>query len=872
MNPSKKNGFRLARFEKLESRTLFSGDGLVTRLDLNIGDVSSDEALLRVDDASLDLSSITLLNSTASYHQHDLVLLNSLNLTPDSDRTLWNDEGRLTFLNLSGMELSGSLDVSGCVALKELYCYNNELITSIDASGCVALTLLSCDSRMLVNLNLANCVVFTQLAYNGGKLETLDVSGCVSLTELDCFKNRLKTLNASGCVALKAIDCSSNDLTELNVENCSALEKLVCYDNTLNDLDCDGLASLELLSCYSNSLTSLELGGCENLKSLLCYGNAIATLNLDDCEKIVKIFCYDNSIKELQLAHCAALKDLRCYNNDLTSLSLPKNGALTYVDCYNNAITSLDASGNLALRYLDCYDNQIDNLIVENCLGLQYLNCSGNAFTSLDVSTCTNLISLQVPHDVETLYVAKEQGFSLFVTVLNDGETMEAYDAQGNEIPMDDYRSVWRAVIDGEQNKPIEINCYDGASDAPTCKIHVAVKLHAPVVDAQAVGNSIVLTIGNVNNASGYVVQYSTDASFESATTLTYGSPGSKTISGLNANQLYYLRVGASYDATKRVDSDWTNLEVKTGAPANPGVIAPPNAYAVTSNNSVEIFWEPAVGAVRYIVAYKAADDTDYTTVSGILDNSFAVPNVTANVSYNIRVKAVGDRVAYLNSNWTTLTVVAAPVAIENPTVTFDTAPDYVNITWNPARGAVRYIVSYKLKSDSAYVTVAGVTNTAFSIPNVVENAWYDVKVKAVGDKIYYTNSIWTTVSLKAAFMTEPVTLATPTLNANATDDSIRISWNAIEGALRYILQYKEENETAYKTIVGITSNTCLVANLNPDTIYNFRVKGVGDKIYYLNSNWGKGTFSTQAQESSALEQCLSLDDDIFDLIALSLI
>jgi Leucine-rich repeat (LRR) protein len=162
--------------------------------------------------------------------------------TTPSGAVTWTDDAtnkRLTILNVASKSLTGTLDVTGLTALKELWCQNNQLGV-LTLSGLTALQELACD-------------------YN--QLTTLDASGLTALEKLTCNNNQLGTLNLSGITALKELYCNDNQLAALTVSGLTDLEILYCQNNLLTELTVSGLNALEDLSCSGNKLTSLDLTG-----------------------------------------------------------------------------------------------------------------------------------------------------------------------------------------------------------------------------------------------------------------------------------------------------------------------------------------------------------------------------------------------------------------------------------------------------------------------------------------------------------------------------------------------------------------------------------------------------------------------------------
>ena len=86
-------------------------------------------------------------------------------------------------------------DLSKCVSLKELQCFDNQLTTLPDLSKCVLLAYLDCGTNLLTELP--------------------DLSKYVSLKYLYCRANQLTELpDLSKCVSLKYLECCNNRLTE----------------------------------------------------------------------------------------------------------------------------------------------------------------------------------------------------------------------------------------------------------------------------------------------------------------------------------------------------------------------------------------------------------------------------------------------------------------------------------------------------------------------------------------------------------------------------------------------------------------------------------------------------------------------------------
>lgn len=106
----------------------------------------------------------------------------------------------ITYISVSSKKISSLKGIEFFTALKELWCYVNQLTS-------------------------------------------LDVSKNTELTKLICYANQLTSLDVSKNTALTALDCQSNQLTSLDVSKNTALINLWCYTNQIKGTAMDNLIS-----------------------------------------------------------------------------------------------------------------------------------------------------------------------------------------------------------------------------------------------------------------------------------------------------------------------------------------------------------------------------------------------------------------------------------------------------------------------------------------------------------------------------------------------------------------------------------------------------------------------------------------------------
>lgn len=165
----------------------------------------------------------------------------------------WNDDGRLTYLNLSEDEgsdfkVSGEIDVTMFTALETLKLDYNQNITGVKTTGVTTLKELGMDGTKVSSLDVTTNVNLERLYMASTQISSLDLSKNTKLTYLMCSNSKMKSLDVTKNVLLKSLSCSDLGLTSLNVSNNSALTYLYCTGNNFTTLDLSALGKSEEVS------------------------------------------------------------------------------------------------------------------------------------------------------------------------------------------------------------------------------------------------------------------------------------------------------------------------------------------------------------------------------------------------------------------------------------------------------------------------------------------------------------------------------------------------------------------------------------------------------------------------------------------------
>ncbi|MCR5163529.1 MAG: fibronectin type III domain-containing protein [Thermoguttaceae bacterium] len=364
-------------------------------------------------------------------------------------------------------------------------------------------------------------------------LTTLNMSGCTGLDYLDASAaEALVTLDASGCTALTTLELSGlSALTTLNMSGCSALQ---WADGKLNTSPCDDGLKLA-------SLVTLDVSGCTQLQSLFAYlHESLTTLNASGCTALEYVGAYENAkLASVDVSGCTALTDLDLPANPcLTEMNMSGCTALGYLNCLNAPLTSLDVSECTELYQLECNGTQISMLDAYNCPALEYLVCWSE-----------NLEYVIINPDLEYLYL------ELYDENFDTTWTFQAAD----ETILSSEVTAYEYVAENVSELPVTAT---SADESQTVRIVTKTPMDAPTLTAATASiNSVTVTVSEVEDASGYLLEYSANEDFSDAMSQNVLA-GDTTITGLDLEgATVYFRVKALTGNIFLLDSEFTDAQ-----------------------------------------------------------------------------------------------------------------------------------------------------------------------------------------------------------------------------------------------------------------------------------------------------------------------
>jgi len=270
------------------------------------------------------------------------------------------------------------------------------------------------------------------------------------------------------------------------------------------------------------------------------------------------------------------------------------------------------------------------------------------------------------------------------------------------------------------------------------------IKLNKPTLSVKSTAdNSVTLTVGSVQNASKYIIEYSKSSRFTTAVSKRVNS-GDNTITGLEAGTTYYFRVQASASSSLYSTSEWSeSVSTKT--------------TNLVELKKPEILIDLVEGNTLRIQSPKIDPDAEYNLVEYSTDNSFSEENTQSrqyaascinfivlelDTTYYVRYKAVAKADSgYKDSQWVTIDPITTEKTQTDIPLTAETAgSDSIKINIGAVSGVTAYTVEYSTYRDfSAKVSRKQCTTSSLMITGLTADTTY--YFRAYADSTEYSTA-----------------------------------------------------------------------------------------------------------------------------------
>lgn len=283
-----------------------------------------------------------------------------------------------------------------------------------------------------------------------------------------------------------------------------------------------------------------------------------------------------------------------------------------------------------------------------------------------------------------------------------------------------------------------------------------------------------------------------------------------------NTEYTYLVRSASSVIAL----SDYSlasNKSVKT-------LLAKPDFKLALSGKNIKVSWNKVSGVNTYLVLTYDEQQHKYTPVKRTKDLSYTFTNLPYNTEYEILVRAYdANNVGNTYSAADHKKITTPPPA---PSFALKADSNSVNISWKSVEGADFYRVFSYNTSLKKYTVLADVNALSYRHHSLKENTKYTYLVRAYNSA--KSGSAFTLSSNKSI----KTLLAKPVVKAQASANSIKLSWDKVAGASEYRI-YAYNTDSGTYSRLGVTKNlTYSALNLNSKTQYTFLVRAFSaDKV-----------------------------------------
>jgi autotransporter-associated beta strand protein len=329
--------------------------------------------------------------------------------------------------------------------------------------------------------------------------------------------------------------------------------------------------------------------------------------------------------------------------------------------------------------------------------------------------------------------------------------------------------------------------------------------------------------------------------------------PASLLHSGSNNITFSIRQIGGSYFADHFM-YDYIRLEMTGYVPPVPASVT---AYA--GNNCALLTWPVVPGAGSYNVSRSTTSGTGYTAIasgsgsvvgpvcgSGLSNATYVDTTATNGTTYYYVVQSVNTTGTSAKSTQSAGVVPSSSVSSSPPAapsgLTVTATNGNSSLSWAASPGADFYTVFRSTIVDKipTWTPTPTITSTStvlstIVLSNTVTGTSYVDKAVTLGSKYAYvieaTNAAGTS-STTGALIAKPLPStvpAAPSVTAAPGIGQVSLNWNAVPGAVGYIIQYATAPGGPYTYVDVPTALTYDITGLNANTTYYFTVTAMNE-------------------------------------------
>jgi hypothetical protein len=303
-------------------------------------------------------------------------------------------------------------------------------------------------------------------------------------------------------------------------------------------------------------------------------------------------------------------------------------------------------------------------------------------------------------------------------------------------------------------------------------------------------------------------------------------------------------------DTTNLITSSWTQKKDFITLTPCPD----PNSLSVGASNltysSATLYWMGTYGADGYLLNYRVAGTSTWTTVSisntfsgsaGIFTLTGLLPNTTYEWQISTEcVTGINSSSFVSGPSFTTLLACIVPTGMNTTNVLLDRA----TMNWTPTSNAHHYDVRLR-ESGGAWIDLFYISTASITKYNLLSGTSYEWKVRGVCSTDSSDVTVWTT--LQTFTTLSPCTKPQNTIVTSITTTTATLGWDAVGAATSYDVRFKLTTAawSDWEYTFGINSDSLFRDSLSVSTSYHWQVRAVCGSTANMSGFTSYNTFST---------------------------
>jgi len=288
-----------------------------------------------------------------------------------------------------------------------------------------------------------------------------------------------------------------------------------------------------------------------------------------------------------------------------------------------------------------------------------------------------------------------------------------------------------------------------------------------------------------------------------------------------------------------------TNAPVVSAQSAKTSLATPKISKAESVNNGVKISWSKVKGAVKYRVYYKGSKG--WKKLADTTLTSYTDSKVSSGKTYTYTVRCINSSATKFTSGYDskgkTVKYISTPKITKAESVNGG-----VKISWNKSNGAEKYRVYYK--GSKGWTRLADTTSTAYTDKAVSSGKNYTYTVRCINSSANKFTSGYNGKGKSIKYVAAP-----KISKAEATYNSVKISWGKVNGAEKYRVYYKSRK--GWTRMVDTTSTSYIDKDVSSGKTYIYTVRCINSSANKFTSGYdAKGvTVTTSVKPSVKLNK-----------------